>query len=215
VVLGYAQTAAIAETVAFSGGALAIYGHNETYVPSEVWRLAFQAWNESGVNVCVTNINGAVTRLLETGTLEAGEYLLSSAWRGTNDLRLRPDSACVDAAEPSAVLGIPGLRDLAGNPITDDVGNLLVPHLDIGPYESAFDREMWPLLTIAWLPDDQIRLRLPAVERMSGLFEASLDLRTWFPIGTNTGPTNGFYEYYESTERQSNTFYRARLERLP
>ena len=215
VVLGYAQSAAIAETVVFSGGALATYAHNDTFVPTELWRLAFQAWSESGVNVCVTNINGAVARLLETGTYEADHYSLHTAWGGTNDLRLRPDSPCVGAAESSAVVGIPGLRDLAGNPITDEVGNLLIPHLDIGPYESAFDPEMGSLLKIDWLPEGLIRLRLPAVIRISCFFEASLDLRTWFPIGTNILPTNGFYEWFEPIGRQSNTFYRARLGRLP
>jgi hypothetical protein len=211
VVLGYAQTAAIAETVTFSGGALPVYGHNETYVPSEVWRLAFQAWNESAVNVCVTNLNGGIARLLETGTFEADEYLLSSAWRGTNDFRLRPDSPCVDAAEPAAVLGIPRLRDLAGNPITDDAGNLLIPRLDMGPYESAFDYEMLPFLTIDLLAEGLIRLRVPAEGRMSCLFEATLNGGNWFPIRTNTVPTNGFYECYQSTGRELNTFYRARL----
>jgi hypothetical protein len=208
VILGYAQTVAIPETVAFSGGALAIYGHNETYVPSELWRLAFQAWHESGLNVSVTNLNGAISRLLGSSTLAVGDYWLSEAWQGTNDFRLRPDSPCVAAADPSAVVGIPGLRDLAGNPITDGTGNLLISGLDIGPYESAFDHE---LLAIALLPAGQIRLQLPAVVRAPCLFEESLDLKSWFPLATNTAPANGFFEWYGFTGTQSNSFYRAHL----
>ena len=55
------------------------------------------------------------------------------------------------------------------------------------------------------------KLRLPAVVRRPWLFEASLDMRTWLPIGTNTVPTNGFYECYDWIGPDSGTFYRARL----
>jgi hypothetical protein len=211
VILGYAQSASIAETVAFSGGALAIYGHNETFIPSELWRLGFQAWKESGVNVCVTNVQGAISRLLETGTMDPTDAYLYTGWHGTNDFRLQPSSPCIDAAEPSALLSYPDIHDLAGNRITDHQGNLLVPGLDVGPYESAFDPEMRPLLSISTLPEGLVRIRLPAVTTTPGVLEATEDLETWVPIETNSTPVNGFYEFHEPSGPHANSYLRARL----
>jgi uncharacterized repeat protein (TIGR02543 family) len=126
------QTVAFLDAITGNGWNYCMFYHMLTDNEKRYWgRMIHNCVGYSGRVVLANQIAGGKFIRANGSTIDSITWHVHQS--DSSDYRLQPSSICATSADTTALSGIPNLRDLEGNRITDAMGKVLYP-LSMGAY---------------------------------------------------------------------------------